>query len=80
MLNEVIQPAGRAMTHMVILKVTWRINLAPFLTYLFTGRCGTSAPFMQSAFPTKTFPNHYSIVTVQTHSTHTAAYINTSFL
>ncbi|XP_072304430.1 venom phosphodiesterase CdcPDE [Eucyclogobius newberryi] len=25
--------------------------------------CGTSAPFMQAAFPSKTFPNHYTIVT-----------------
>ncbi|GLD59507.1 venom phosphodiesterase 1-like isoform X1 [Lates japonicus] len=28
-----------------------------------TGRCGTSAPYMQAAFPSKTFPNHYTIVT-----------------
>ncbi|XP_029370635.1 ectonucleotide pyrophosphatase/phosphodiesterase family member 3 [Echeneis naucrates] len=26
-------------------------------------RCGTSAPYMQAAFPSKTFPNHYTIVT-----------------
>uniref|UniRef100_A0A7N8XK68 Venom phosphodiesterase 1-like n=1 Tax=Mastacembelus armatus TaxID=205130 RepID=A0A7N8XK68_9TELE len=26
-------------------------------------RCGTSAPYMQTAFPTKTFPNHYTVVT-----------------
>ncbi|XP_077362346.1 venom phosphodiesterase CdcPDE isoform X2 [Festucalex cinctus] len=26
-------------------------------------KCGTSTPYMQSAFPTKTFPNHYTIVT-----------------
>ncbi|XP_056876170.1 ectonucleotide pyrophosphatase/phosphodiesterase family member 3 [Takifugu flavidus] len=26
-------------------------------------KCGTSAPFMQAAFPSKTFPNHYTIVT-----------------
>uniref|UniRef100_A0A8C1VDN0 SMB domain-containing protein n=1 Tax=Cyprinus carpio TaxID=7962 RepID=A0A8C1VDN0_CYPCA len=26
-------------------------------------RCGTSAPFMQAVFPSKTFPNHYSIAT-----------------
>ncbi|XP_051811061.1 venom phosphodiesterase 1 [Acanthochromis polyacanthus] len=25
--------------------------------------CGTSAPYMQAAFPSKTFPNHYTIVT-----------------
>ncbi|XP_056299262.1 ectonucleotide pyrophosphatase/phosphodiesterase family member 3 isoform X2 [Pseudoliparis swirei] len=25
--------------------------------------CGTAAPFMQPAFPSKTFPNHYTIVT-----------------
>uniref|UniRef100_A0A3B4HA82 Venom phosphodiesterase 1-like n=1 Tax=Pundamilia nyererei TaxID=303518 RepID=A0A3B4HA82_9CICH len=39
---------------------TWSA-LIPVLDKL--RRCGTSAPFMQSAFPTKTFPNHYSIVT-----------------
>uniref|UniRef100_A0A3Q1EN05 SMB domain-containing protein n=1 Tax=Acanthochromis polyacanthus TaxID=80966 RepID=A0A3Q1EN05_9TELE len=27
--------------------------------------CGTSAPYMQAAFPSKTFPNHYTIVTVK---------------
>ncbi|XP_077937131.1 venom phosphodiesterase 1 [Gasterosteus aculeatus] len=26
-------------------------------------KCGTSAPYMQAVFPTKTFPNHYTIVT-----------------
>ncbi|XP_051925795.1 venom phosphodiesterase 1 isoform X1 [Hippocampus zosterae] len=26
-------------------------------------KCGASASYMQSSFPTKTFPNHYSIVT-----------------
>ncbi|XP_059205877.1 venom phosphodiesterase 1 [Centropristis striata] len=26
-------------------------------------QCGTSAPYMQAAFPSKTFPNHYTIVT-----------------
>lgn len=26
-------------------------------------RCGSSASYMQSSFPTKTFPNHYTIVT-----------------
>lgn len=26
-------------------------------------KCGTSTPFMQAAFPSKTFPNHYTIVT-----------------
>uniref|UniRef100_A0A671VD45 Venom phosphodiesterase 1-like n=1 Tax=Sparus aurata TaxID=8175 RepID=A0A671VD45_SPAAU len=25
--------------------------------------CGTSTPYMQAAFPSKTFPNHYTIVT-----------------
>lgn len=29
-----------------------------------TELCGTSTPFMQAAFPSKTFPNHYTIVTV----------------
>lgn len=31
----------------------------------FKGTCGTSASYMQPAFPSKTFPNHYTIVTVQ---------------
>ncbi|KAF7647242.1 hypothetical protein LDENG_00175390 [Lucifuga dentata] len=26
-------------------------------------KCGTSAPYMQAAFPSKTFPNHYTIAT-----------------
>lgn len=26
-------------------------------------KCGTSTPFIQAAFPSKTFPNHYTIVT-----------------
>ncbi|XP_038135669.1 venom phosphodiesterase 1 [Cyprinodon tularosa] len=36
-------------------------DLVPVLDKLRS--CGTSAPFMQSAFPSKTFPNHYTIVT-----------------
>ncbi|XP_029919379.1 venom phosphodiesterase 1 [Myripristis murdjan] len=39
---------------------TWS-TLVPVLDKL--RRCGTSAPFMQAAFPSKTFPNHYTIVT-----------------
>nr|XP_061787336.1 venom phosphodiesterase-like [Nerophis lumbriciformis] len=39
---------------------TWSA-LVPVLTKLRT--CGTSASFMQAAFPSKTFPNHYTIVT-----------------
>ncbi|KAM9839059.1 venom phosphodiesterase CdcPDE [Aulostomus maculatus] len=39
---------------------TWRF-LIPVLDKL--RRCGTSAPYMQAAFPSKTFPNHYTIVT-----------------
>ncbi|KAM9737839.1 venom phosphodiesterase CdcPDE [Menidia menidia] len=39
---------------------TWR-DLLPVLDKLRS--CGTSAPFMQAAFPSKTFPNHYTIVT-----------------
>ncbi|XP_076610713.1 venom phosphodiesterase 1 [Chaetodon auriga] len=39
---------------------TWGY-VAPVLSKLKT--CGTSAPYMQAAFPTKTFPNHYTIVT-----------------
>ncbi|XP_061617026.1 venom phosphodiesterase 1 isoform X2 [Phyllopteryx taeniolatus] len=35
--------------------------LIPVLTKL--KKCGTSTSFMQAAFPSKTFPNHYSIVT-----------------
>uniref|UniRef100_A0A4W6BRB1 SMB domain-containing protein n=1 Tax=Lates calcarifer TaxID=8187 RepID=A0A4W6BRB1_LATCA len=39
---------------------TWN-TLIPVLDKL--RRCGTSAPYMQAAFPSKTFPNHYTIVT-----------------
>uniref|UniRef100_A0A8C5GZ12 Venom phosphodiesterase 1-like n=1 Tax=Gouania willdenowi TaxID=441366 RepID=A0A8C5GZ12_GOUWI len=39
---------------------TWS-ELIPVLHKLQT--CGTSASFMQAAFPSKTFPNHYTIVT-----------------
>ncbi|XP_068431430.1 venom phosphodiesterase 1 [Clinocottus analis] len=39
---------------------TWSA-LIPVLDKL--KKCGTSAPFMQAAFPSKTFPNHYTIVT-----------------
>ncbi|XP_070702542.1 venom phosphodiesterase 1 [Pempheris klunzingeri] len=39
---------------------TWSA-LIPVLDKL--RRCGTSAPYMQAAFPSKTFPNHYTIAT-----------------
>lgn len=39
---------------------TWS-KLVPVIAKL--QKCGTSAPFMQAAFPSKTFPNHYTIVT-----------------
>ncbi|CAJ1082841.1 ectonucleotide pyrophosphatase/phosphodiesterase family member 3-like [Xyrichtys novacula] len=39
---------------------TWN-GLIPVLDKL--SQCGTSAPYMQAAFPSKTFPNHYTIVT-----------------
>nr|XP_020478264.1 venom phosphodiesterase 1-like [Monopterus albus]XP_020478265.1 venom phosphodiesterase 1-like [Monopterus albus] len=39
---------------------TWS-TLVPVLNKL--KKCGTSAPYMQAAFPSKTFPNHYTIVT-----------------
>ncbi|XP_040909967.1 venom phosphodiesterase 1 [Toxotes jaculatrix] len=39
---------------------TWSA-LIPVLDKL--RKCGTSAPYMQAAFPSKTFPNHYTIVT-----------------
>uniref|UniRef100_A0A8D3AS20 SMB domain-containing protein n=1 Tax=Scophthalmus maximus TaxID=52904 RepID=A0A8D3AS20_SCOMX len=39
---------------------TWS-SLIPVLDKL--RQCGTSAPYMQAAFPSKTFPNHYTIVT-----------------
>lgn len=31
-------------------------------------QCGVHAPFMRPVFPTKTFPNHYTIVTVSSIS------------
>ncbi|XP_067111326.1 venom phosphodiesterase 1 [Osmerus mordax] len=39
---------------------TWH-SLIPVLNKLKT--CGTSTPFMQAVFPSKTFPNHYTIAT-----------------
>uniref|UniRef100_A0A8C4QPQ3 SMB domain-containing protein n=1 Tax=Eptatretus burgeri TaxID=7764 RepID=A0A8C4QPQ3_EPTBU len=39
---------------------TW-YSLLPHLNKL--RECGTSAPYMKAVYPTKTFPNHYSIVT-----------------
>ncbi|XP_061597429.1 venom phosphodiesterase CdcPDE [Cololabis saira] len=39
---------------------TWSY-LVPVLDKL--KNCGTSAPYMQAAFPSKTFPNHYTLVT-----------------
>ena len=39
-------------------------NLTPTLQRLMD--CGTRAPYMRSVYPTMTFPNHYSIVTVST--------------
>ncbi|KAI4876707.1 hypothetical protein NFI96_017986, partial [Prochilodus magdalenae] len=39
---------------------TWH-SLIPVLDKL--RKCGTSSSFMQPVFPSKTFPNHYSIVT-----------------
>ncbi|XP_030644785.1 venom phosphodiesterase 1 [Chanos chanos] len=39
---------------------TWH-HVIPVLEKL--RQCGTSSPYMQAVFPSKTFPNHYSIVT-----------------
>ncbi|XP_030637637.1 ectonucleotide pyrophosphatase/phosphodiesterase family member 1 [Chanos chanos] len=36
-------------------------SLLPVLSKL--RKCGTSTPYMRPAYPTKTFPNHYTIVT-----------------
>ncbi|KAM6954085.1 ectonucleotide pyrophosphatase/phosphodiesterase family member 1 [Aplochiton taeniatus] len=36
-------------------------NLLPVLNKL--RKCGTSTPYMRPAYPTKTFPNHYTLVT-----------------
>jgi predicted AlkP superfamily pyrophosphatase or phosphodiesterase len=44
-------------------------NYTPTLQKLST--CGVQAKYMRSAFPTKTFPNHYTLVTVRTFSHHT---------
>lgn len=37
-------------------------NMTPTISRL--SKCGVHAPYMRSVYPTKTFPNHYSIVTV----------------
>lgn len=39
-------------------------NILSFLCLCVIETCGTSTPYMQAAFPSKTFPNHYTIVTV----------------
>ncbi|XP_051951428.1 ectonucleotide pyrophosphatase/phosphodiesterase family member 1-like [Xyrauchen texanus] len=36
-------------------------NMLPVINKL--RKCGTSTPYMRPAYPTKTFPNHYTIVT-----------------
>ncbi|XP_076096525.1 uncharacterized protein LOC143067274 isoform X4 [Mytilus galloprovincialis] len=36
-------------------------NFTPYIKKL--SQCGVHAPYMRSVYPTKTFPNHYSIVT-----------------
>lgn len=35
-----------------------------FLSPSISGNCGTSTSYMRPVYPTKTFPNHYTIVTV----------------
>ena len=37
-------------------------NLTPTISKL--SQCGVHTPYMRAAYPTLTFPNHYSIVTV----------------
>lgn len=37
-------------------------NMTPTLDFL--SRCGVHAPYMRAVFPTKTFPNHYTLATV----------------
>ena len=41
-------------------------GMTPVIDRLVT--CGVHAPYMRSVYPTKTFPNHYTIVTVSTCS------------
>ena len=43
-----------------------RRGLTPHLQRL--SECGVHAPYMRASFPTKTFPNHYTLVTVCCHS------------
>ena len=40
-------------------------GMTPVIDRLVT--CGVHAPYMRSVYPTKTFPNHYTIVTVSTY-------------
>ena len=47
-----------------------RRGLTPHLQRL--SECGVHAPYMRSAFPTKTFPNHYTLVTVSAAQLRTA--------
>lgn len=48
-------------------------DLFPLLFLSITETCGTSTPYMQAAFPSKTFPNHYTIVTVTQRNSCTQA-------
>ena len=41
-------------------------NMTPNLKFM--SNCGVHAPFMRATFPTKTFPNHYTMATVSTTS------------
>lgn len=45
---------------------SWRFIRHPGVTehHCVAGEAGTTTPYMRPVYPTKTFPNHYSIVTV----------------
>lgn len=60
-------PAGRNRPTLIVLSLDgFRAdyllrNMTPTLDYLI--KCGVHVPYMRAVFPTKTFPNHYTIAT-----------------
>ena len=47
-------------------------NFTPTIKRL--SECGVYAPYMRAVYPTKTYPNHYTIVTVISHLLHLLIY------
>lgn len=48
--------------------------MSVFFLFFYLEKCGTYTKNMRPVYPTKTFPNHYSIVTVSGHFTFLCSY------